>query len=88
MDTFLFKPCNERSQSFMGSLIGLPLIVKHHPMTQQNLGEPSKCKQILGDGNCPFRALSYAVTGRQTYHSVVRAKILRHMKEMEQALVV
>lgn len=53
-------------------------------MIPQNLGEPSKCHQIRGDGNCMFRALSYAVTGRQIYHSIVRAKILSHMKEMEE----
>ena len=35
--------------------------------------------QILGDGNCLFRALSHTVTGRQIYYTRVRAPILNHM---------
>ena len=31
----------------------------------KTLGIRSKLIQILGDGNCLFRALSYTVTGRQ-----------------------
>ena len=42
---------------------------------------------IQGDGNCLFRALSYVITGVQSYHSVVRHKILDHMKEIEVLLV-
>ena len=36
-------------------------------------------KKILGDGNCMFRALSRIVTGSQDQHSVICAKIVRHM---------
>ena len=34
---------------------------------------------MLGDGNCLFRALSYAVTGREIYYTRVRAQIINHM---------
>ena len=38
----------------------LPLVVNHCSKHSKPLGTPSK----LGDGNCFFRAVSYAVTGR------------------------
>ena len=59
-----------------------PLVVNHmHCSKHSNkpLGTPSKLVQILGDGYCLFRALSYAVTGRQTYYTQVRAQINNHM---------
>ena len=43
--------------------------------------------QIVGDGNCLFRALSHAITGRQNYHSLVRERIVQHMRHDEHALL-
>ena len=51
------------------------------------LNPPSKLIQILGDGNCLFRALSYAVTGRQIYYTRVRAQIINHMRHIENFLI-
>ena len=59
-----------------------PLVVNHmHCSKNSNkpLGTPYKLIQIPGDGNCLFRALSYAVTGRQIYYTQVRAQIINHM---------
>ena len=42
------------------------------------LGTPSKLIQILDDGSL-FRALSYAITGRQICYTRVRAQIINHM---------
>ena len=47
----------------------LPLVVNHCSKHSKPLGTPSKLIQILGDGNCLFRALSYAVTGREIYYT-------------------
>ena len=41
---------------------------------------------VQGDGNCLFRALSYAITGRQIYHTLVRHKTIQHMSTIEQLL--
>ena len=51
------------------------------------LDKPSKLYRIVGDGNCLFRALSYAITGRQNYHCLVREKIVQHMRHNEHALL-
>ena len=41
----------------------------------------------IHDSNCLFCALSYAITGRQNYHSLVREKIVQHMRHNEHALL-
>ena len=65
----------------------LPLVVKHCSKSSKPLGTPSKLTQILGDGNCLFRALSYAVTGRQIYYTRVGAQIINHMRHIENFLL-
>ena len=57
----------------------LPFVAKHCSKHSEPLGTPSKLIQILGDGNCLFRALPYAVTGRQIYYTLVRVQIINHM---------
>ena len=57
----------------------LPLVVNHCSKHSNPLGTPSKLIQIRGTGNCLFRALSYAVTGRQIYYTRVRVQIINHM---------
>lgn len=86
---FLFKPVHGKSQGFIGSLVGLPVIIKHNfcdNLSVKNLGIPSKLFNIVSDGNCFFRALSYIITGRQTYHSILRQKVISHMQEIENLL--
>ena len=48
----------------------LPLAVNHCSKHSKPPGTPTKLIQILGNGNCLFWALSYAVTGRQIYARV------------------
>ena len=57
----------------------LPLDVNHCSKHSKPLGTSSKLIQILDDGNCLFRALYCAVTGRQIYYTRVRAQIINHM---------
>ena len=63
-------------------LLGLPL-VKHKFISEKTLCSPSCVKNIVGDGNCLFRALSYAIAGRQVYHKQIRKKIVQHMRAIE-----
>jgi hypothetical protein len=61
--TFLFTPLDVKSQRFLCSVVDLPLVNEHkhnHSMSKQ-LGKPLQLHNIQGDGNCLFRALSYAV---------------------------
>ena len=57
----------------------LPLVLNHCSKHCKLLGTPYKLIQILGNGNCLFRALFYAVTGRQIYYTQVRAQIINHI---------
>ena len=56
------EPWNAECQSFWCSALDLPLIVKHKNCSEmvKPLDKPSKLYRIVADGNCLFRALSYA----------------------------
>ena len=86
---FIFACCHTKHQAFWCSALDLPLMVKHKNCSEmvKPLEKPSKLYRITGDGNCLFRALSYAITGRQNYHSLVREKIVQHMRHNEHALL-
>jgi hypothetical protein len=71
----------------MCSLVNLPLVLPHATKVPKVLTKPATLHNILGDGNCLFQALSYVITGRQVYHSVVRYKILDHMRTIENQLL-
>ncbi|KAK4316576.1 hypothetical protein Pmani_000598 [Petrolisthes manimaculis] len=43
--------------------------------TFKNTSEPHTVKEIEGDENCIFRALSFAITGEEDQHAVVRSLI-------------
>jgi len=50
-------------------------------LTQSDL----KCThQIIGDGNCLFRAISLVTTGSQDQYHEMRCAILQHMRSIEQ----
>ena len=86
-DEMVFSAADCQAQGFMCSLVDLPLISKHSfEMPKKPLTTPTKFYYIQGDGNCLFRALSYAVTGRQVYHASLRHKIVNHMREIENLL--
>lgn len=84
---FSFNPVDQNAQRFMCSLVNLPLVLPHATKVPKILTKPATLHNILGDGNCLFRALSYVITGRQVYHSVVRYKILDHMRTIENQLL-
>lgn len=86
VDFSSFIPVNEISQTFMCSLVSLPLISAHKTASTKPLGSPTKLYDIQDDANCLFRSLSYVITGRQVYHSVLRHKIIDHMSNIEQYL--
>ena len=66
----------------------LSLVVKHCSKPSKPLGTPSQLIQMLGsDANCLFQALSYAVTGRQVFCTLVRAQIINHMRHIEYFLL-
>ncbi|CAC5392233.1 unnamed protein product [Mytilus coruscus] len=51
-----------------------------------NMGKPVKLKSIISDGNCLFRALSFAISQRQEYHIKIRKKIVDHILHISKDL--
>jgi hypothetical protein len=47
---------------------------------ERKLGAPSKVSKMIGDGNCWFRVVSYAITGSQSSHKYFRKLITEFMK--------
>lgn len=50
-----------------------------------NMGHPKTTKQIASDGNCLFRAISYAISNRQEYYQKVRHAVVNHMRKNQEA---
>ncbi|CAC5398438.1 unnamed protein product [Mytilus coruscus] len=48
-------------------------------MPTHNIGTPLKSKQITADGNCLFRAISYAVSNRQENFKQIRKELVHHI---------
>ncbi|KAL5233796.1 hypothetical protein ACI65C_001207, partial [Semiaphis heraclei] len=47
------------------------------------LGEPTKIKNIIGDGNCLYRSISYWITGTEDHHLKTRNLIAEVVKTDE-----
>lgn len=57
---------------------------EHHAMKNRHpchneIGDPLKTKSIKGDGNCFFRALSFAISGTECNHCLMRQVIVEHL---------
>lgn len=51
------------------------------------LGKPVHASEIISDGNCFFRAISFAITGSQDHHHEIRKKkTCDHMIKIERKL--
>ncbi|XP_055956955.1 uncharacterized protein LOC126820662 [Patella vulgata] len=44
------------------------------------INQPSQIKSITGDGNCYFRSVSYAISGTEVNHRIVRLAVVNHLK--------
>ncbi|XP_033725385.1 uncharacterized protein LOC117315345 [Pecten maximus] len=49
----------------------------------RSLGKPLDTKSILGDGNCFFRALSFAVSDEESHHKLLRNAVVNHVMKLE-----
>ena len=68
------RVCNDLDLQFVcanGCTAGGPLVPLRHPTSVHH---------IRADGNCLFRAFSYAITGSERQHLRVRSAIVRHMR--------
>lgn len=46
---------------------------------RQDLADPSSRKEILADGNCFFRAISFSLTNTEEFHNVMRNAVCMHL---------
>ena len=83
---WIFNPISGNSQQCLCALLKLPLQFTHSAQSVEPLSNPTKIVPIIGDGNCLFRSFSYVITGRQTYHNLLRQKIVDHMQTIENVL--
>ncbi|VDI17817.1 Hypothetical predicted protein [Mytilus galloprovincialis] len=76
-----FKPLNTDSKRKLCIIAKIPTkkISKKITPNIHNMGPPSATKTITGDGNCLFRAISYALSNRQEYFRNVRRAIVDHL---------
>ena len=80
---FTFKPlgvqlkrdvCEELNVPYMENLDCVYL-------NQQKLTNPNTEREIAGDGNCFFRAISFSLSNSEDYHHVVRNAVCKHMNQ-------
>ncbi len=45
------------------------------------IGEPCRTVSIDGDGNCFFRSLSYAISGKENNHRKIRLAVVKYLRE-------
>ncbi|CAG2249461.1 unnamed protein product [Mytilus edulis] len=50
--------------------------------TPNIIGNPKDLQKIIGDGNCFYRAISYAITGTETNHIKIRSAIVNHIHQL------
>ena len=50
------------------------------------LEKPSAIRNIIGDGNCYFRCVSFCLTGSEEFHGEVRAMITSHMETFRRSI--
>jgi len=63
------KPWQLRQNKILNLKIEKSLIYKYRGKI---LGEPTKIINIIGDGNCLYRSLSYWITGTEDHHLKIR----------------
>ncbi|XP_062614313.1 uncharacterized protein LOC134276047 [Saccostrea cucullata] len=63
--------------------LNIPFICRRNACEVQcyktNITEPRFEKEIIGDGNCFFRAVSFSLTNSEDFHNIVRKAVCEHM---------
>lgn len=49
--------------------------------SRMSISKPRVVKEITGDGNCFFRAISFSITNSEAFHNVIRNAVCVHMME-------
>ncbi|KAK6168715.1 hypothetical protein SNE40_019901 [Patella caerulea] len=79
-NSFNFNPISLASKRNICSQLGLPVNSNENIVSTCPLTKPSEIKSIIGDGNCFFRSISYALTGTENHHRKIRLAVVKHLK--------
>ncbi|KAK3711802.1 hypothetical protein RRG08_037006 [Elysia crispata] len=82
----VFHPISRRWQERQCRRLRLPLsktlnLARSRPAPLLRHREPCLVHEIGGDGNCLFRCLSLVITGSESFHNLVRQRIVSHISE-------
>ena len=69
-----FCPLNSASQEECGPLVHIQKcgIIPYTNVRKDLIEEPTNVYKVVGDGNCYFRCISYALSGKEDYHDSVQ----------------
>ncbi|CAG2247573.1 unnamed protein product [Mytilus edulis] len=78
---YLFNPIDYYTKRKLCNILDIKskFVLKTPLMPTHSIGTPLKSKQITADGNCLFRAISYAVSNRQENFKQIRNELVRHI---------
>ena len=81
--TFVFLPPDDAWRQQKIAQLHLPIrqtmsTTNEHPATQLTM--PSLFREIIPDGNCYFRCISFAVTGSEEYYNNIRQSICEYIR--------
>ncbi|CAC5426693.1 unnamed protein product [Mytilus coruscus] len=78
---FSFNPIDYYTKKSLCNLLDITskYVSSKTQMPTHNIGTPLKSKQITADGNCLFRAISYAVSHRQEHFKQIRKEIVDYI---------
>ncbi|KAK6167006.1 hypothetical protein SNE40_021119 [Patella caerulea] len=79
-NSFSFNPISLATKSNICSQLGLSANSIENIVSTCPLTKPSEMKSIIGDGNCFFRSISYALTGTENHHRKIRLAVVKHLK--------
>ncbi|XP_062574797.1 uncharacterized protein LOC134236639 [Saccostrea cucullata] len=81
-----FTPLSVQKQRELCKELGFSYSVsrcENDAVSIKDMDIPSNCKEIEGDGNCFFRAISYSLTNSENYHQHLRKAVCQHLLKYE-----
>ncbi|XP_061191743.1 uncharacterized protein LOC133199982 [Saccostrea echinata] len=86
-EQFFYVPIDSVMKRDLCQDLNIPLICSGNGVdtycSGKKLDKPSSQQEILGDGNCFFRAVSFSLTNSEDYHYVIRSAVCKHLLENE-----
>lgn len=82
---FSFSPLKTNIREQLCQKLNIPYICigdsANMHCSKTNIAAPRTEKEIIGDGNCFFRAVSFSLANSEDFHNVVRNAVCKHMLE-------